>query len=206
VVAGFLLFFFVIRSTPEKTLEAFCNALKNRDYRTAYSQLSSRLQNSQSESEFVIENSGSLCTYSSVIESGSVATSNMTTITSSGGASNSFITLIEDSTSTWKINMLPSTPEKTLYAFCNDLKKEDYQGAYNQLASIVQSQVSEQDFANTNRKSNATVKGITKCSVSNVVESGSTATGTINFTLGNGQSGPAVYILVIENGVWKIER
>jgi len=42
-VSGYLYF---TRSTPEKTLDVFCNALRGQDYQTAFNQLSSSLQSS----------------------------------------------------------------------------------------------------------------------------------------------------------------
>jgi FHA domain len=55
----FIILFAVIAanvSTPTRTLNAFCNALKSGDYRTAYNQLSSGLQNRYgSEAQFALE-------------------------------------------------------------------------------------------------------------------------------------------------------
>nr|BBH93352.1 hypothetical protein KTA_15510 [Thermogemmatispora argillosa] len=42
----------LLSSSPQKTVDAFCNALKNGDYHTAYSQLSSTLQANESEQQF----------------------------------------------------------------------------------------------------------------------------------------------------------
>ncbi|GAC1627182.1 MAG: hypothetical protein NVS4B11_24310 [Ktedonobacteraceae bacterium] len=40
------------RSTPEKTLTAYCNALKGGDYQTAYNQFSHSIQSQESEAQF----------------------------------------------------------------------------------------------------------------------------------------------------------
>ncbi len=59
VIGGLLLlcvFFSVVynltRSTPEKTLTSYCNALKTGDYQTAYNQFSRAIQSQESEAQF----------------------------------------------------------------------------------------------------------------------------------------------------------
>ena len=91
-----------------------------------------------------------------------------------------------------------STPSKTLNAFCISLKSADYQTAYNQLSSNLQRQVgTEAQFA----QSFNTVK-ITDCTVSTVYDSA--GTGTTSYTFSNGQTQVFDYVLVMENGTWKI--
>lgn len=43
---------YAVRSTPEKTLTTYCNALKSADYQTAYNQLSRANQSQESEAQF----------------------------------------------------------------------------------------------------------------------------------------------------------
>ncbi len=97
-----------------------------------------------------------------------------------------------------------STPEKTLTTYCNALQSGDYQTAYNQLSSSLTSRLTESQFAQLSQTAFAAVGGLKSCTVSNVQEHGSTATGTITATLGNGktQSGPVS--LVNQNGAWKL--
>ncbi len=94
-----------------------------------------------------------------------------------------------------------STPTKTLNAFCNALKSGDYQTAYNQLSSGLQSRVNESQFAAA-ASTNGTLGKVTDCTVSNVNDSA--GTGTISYTVASGQSVVADYILIKENGIWKI--
>src|SRR5258706_2964772 len=54
LVIGIILFAVVAAnaSSPTKTLQAYCDAIKGRDYQTAYNQFSSNVQNQASESQF----------------------------------------------------------------------------------------------------------------------------------------------------------
>jgi hypothetical protein len=99
-----------------------------------------------------------------------------------------------------------STPTRTLQAYCDAIKSRDYQTAYSQLSSNVQNQVTEAQFASVEDGGIKTLKGVNRCSVSNVSQSDTTATGTITYTFGNGTSGPLPYALVKESNTWKISR
>ncbi len=101
-----------------------------------------------------------------------------------------------------------STPTKTLQAFCTALKNNDPQGAYNQLSARVQSQTTEQGFAQEIQQfNNPLLGGIKDCTVSNVQENGSTASGTITLTF-NKVNTPVNLDnnLVNENGTWKVDN
>jgi FHA domain/Domain of unknown function (DUF4878) len=97
-----------------------------------------------------------------------------------------------------------STPEKTLTTYCNALQSGDYQTAYNQLSSSLTSKFTEPQFAQLSQVSFAAVGGLKSCTVSNVQENGSTATGTITGTFGNGKTQPSPVSLVNQNGTWKL--
>jgi hypothetical protein len=96
-------------STPTKTLNAFCNALKSGDYQTAYNQLSSGLQNRYgSEAQFALEFStnGSLgkvtdCTVSNVNDSAGSGTISYT-FASRQTLVDDYVLIKENNT--WKIN------------------------------------------------------------------------------------------------------
>lgn len=95
-----------------------------------------------------------------------------------------------------------STPTKTLNAFCSALKGGDYQTAYNQLSSSLQSQLgSEAKFAAA-FSSNGQLGKITDCTVSNVNDTA--GTGTISYTFASGQTLVDDYVLIKENNTWKI--
>jgi hypothetical protein len=92
-------------STPTKTLDTFCNAIKNKDYQTAYNQLSSFRQTQISEADFAnFFSSASSCSYSTPNQNGTTATTNLTFFTTSGsltGATN----MVEDN-GDWKIDAI----------------------------------------------------------------------------------------------------
>ncbi|GAC1300976.1 MAG: hypothetical protein NVSMB27_41330 [Ktedonobacteraceae bacterium] len=95
-----------------------------------------------------------------------------------------------------------STPTRTLNAFCNAFKSGDYQTAYNQLSIGLQKEYgSEAEFALA-FSTNGTLGKITGCTVSNVNDSA--GSGTITYTVAGGQTLVDDYILIDENGVWKI--
>src|SRR5712692_10046912 len=97
-----------------------------------------------------------------------------------------------------------STPEKTLTTYCNALQSGDYQTAYNQLSSSSTSGLTESQFAQLSQTVFAAVGGLKSCTVSNVQENGSTATGTITATFGNGKTQSSPISLVNQNGTWKL--
>ena len=97
-----------------------------------------------------------------------------------------------------------STPEKTITTYCNALQSGDYQTAYNQLSSSLTSKFTESQFAQLSQVGFAAVGGLKSCTVSNVQENGSTATGTITATFGNGKTQSSPISLVNQNGTWKL--
>src|ERR1700693_528954 len=114
-------YFYFTRSTPEKTLDAFCNAMQGQNYQTAYNQLSNSLQSSETELEFAntLRANGKVntCTHSSTKTTNNKATANVTIVNRSGQASSSSITLTADSGNIWKLSLFPTTPSMTLTAF-----------------------------------------------------------------------------------------
>lgn len=100
---------------------------------------------------------------------------------------------------TWKIDALHSisTPTETLLTYCSALKTQDYQTAYNQLSTAVQSQETEAQFA-----TNFNGITLTECKVSNVNDSA--GTGSITYTVARGGTGTFDYTLVDENNTWKL--
>ncbi len=203
-VIGYIYF---TRSTPEKTLDAYCNALLGQDYLTAYNQLSPSLQRSETESEFahMLDAQGKItsCKHGSTSMSGASALVNLIFTSSSGQNSNSPVTLVQDSGNTWKISV-PFPPAITLITYCRALKSKDYQTAYDQLSTTVKSQLSETDYETNESQGNSRVGGISGCTISNVNLSDSQATGTITYVAGNGQTGDSHYTLTNETGIWKI--
>src|SRR6266487_5598598 len=191
------------RSTPEKTLDAFCNAMQGQDYQTAYNQLSNSLQSSETELEFAntLRANGKIntCTHSSANATNNRATANVTLVTGSGQASRSSITLTADSSNIWKMSLFPTTPSMTLTAFCNALQNKDYPTAYTQLTNGIKRLHAEAQFE--------TDFASLTCSYSNITLTGSTASATMTFKNSSGQTASAKVALIQDgdsNNNWKI--
>ena len=99
-----------------------------------------------------------------------------------------------------------STPTKTLQTFCTDFKNSDAQGLYDLLSSHAQAQTSVGvlkailELVQLNG-------GVRDCTVTNVQENGSTATGHLTITLNNAQSNQSILEhLTNEKGTWKMEE
>jgi hypothetical protein len=199
---------YVNRSTPTKTLNAFCNALKGGNYQTAYNQLSSGLQAKfGSEAQFAAGYSTNAglgkitgCTVGNVDDGAGTGTLSYSL---SGGSSSSLVvdyTLIDEN-GVSKINAQHprSNPALTLTTYCNAMVGGDYQTAYNQFSSSAQSQIgTEAQFA-----AFATSLKLKDCTVSNVNDTA--GTGTVTYIRGDGNKVSAVETLVKENGTWKIK-
>ena len=188
------------RSTPTLTLTNYCNALTQQDYQTAYNQLSADLQNQiGGESQFASFASAENikgCTVKSADDAAGTGT--LAYIRSDGNNTGATATLANEK-GTWKITKLQSisSPTETLLTYCGALKSQDYQTAYAQLSSRAQSQETEAQFA-----ANFSSTTVSDCKVSNVNDTA--GTGSITYTLSNGNSGTLYYTLVNESGTWKI--
>jgi hypothetical protein len=196
-------YFYFNRSSPEKTLDTFCNAMRGQDYQTAYNQLSNSLQSNETELEFAntLRANGKVntCTHSSANTNNNKATANVTIITSSGQASSSSIILTADSNNIWKLSLFPTTPSMTLTAFCNGLENKDYPTAYAQLTKGIKRLRAEAQFE--------TDFASLTCSYSDISPSGSTTTATVTFKNSSGQTASAKVALVQDgdgNNNWKI--
>jgi hypothetical protein len=108
VIIGIIALFALVTafaSTPPKTLDTFCNALKSRDYQTAYNQLSSFRKTKISESDFAnLFTPANSCTYSTPTQNGSTATTTLTFFTSSGSVDGP-TNMIQES-GVWKIDAI----------------------------------------------------------------------------------------------------
>jgi hypothetical protein len=101
------------RSTPTKTLTTFCDAIKSRDYPTAYDQFSSHYKSRFSEIQFEaawrVLSSGLFgggitgCTPSNAQDNGSTGTATLTFTFSNGRTSNNIVHLISEN-GAWKID------------------------------------------------------------------------------------------------------
>jgi limonene-1,2-epoxide hydrolase len=197
-------YFYFSRSTPEKTLDAFCNAMQGQDYQTAYNQLANSLQSSETEHEFAntlrADGKVNTCTHSAANTTNNKATAKVTIVNGSGQTSSSSITLAADSGNIWKLSLFPTTPSMTLTAFCNALQNKDYATAYTQLTNAVKRLHAEAQFE--------TDFASLTCSYSNISPSGNTATASVTFKTTSGQTANAKVALVQDgdsNNNWKID-
>jgi len=97
-----------------------------------------------------------------------------------------------------------STPTKTLTAYCTALKNSDAQGTYDLLSTHAQSQTSPDKIKRAYALINAFGE-IKDCTVDNVQENGSTATGSVTINFGGKTLPPSKRNLVNENGTWKVD-
>jgi hypothetical protein len=193
------------RPTATKTLNAFCSALQKGDYPGAYNQLSSGLQAKYaSEAAFAtaFSNNGGLgkvshCTVPNVNDGANTGTISYNL---SGGSSLVVDYVLIDENSAVKINAQHprSTPSLTLTTYCNALAGQDYQTAYNQLSTNLQSQIgTESQFAAI-----ATANQLKGCIVKNVNNAAGTGTITYNRSDANNVSATATF--VNQHGTWMI--
>ncbi|HLX58872.1 MAG TPA: FHA domain-containing protein [Ktedonobacteraceae bacterium] len=201
-LAGGAAIVYYTRATPEKTLDAYCNALQGQDYRSAYALLSSSLQSTESESEFAGAQRAigrvTTCTHDSANVTSNEATANLTQI-SSGQTYTGIISLVQENNS-WKISMLLSSPQLTLTIFCNALRAGDVQTAYNEYSSALKGANPEAQFAKTFQA--------VACTFGAISASGSTGTASIVFINSSGPSSPYIVALIQDpasNGDWKID-
>ena len=201
-IAGGAAIVYFTRATPDKTIDAYCNALRGQDYRSAYNLLNSSLQKIETEAEFAGGQQAigrtTICTHDSPNVTGDEATANLTLV--SGGQNYTGLISLSQVNSTWKISVLLSSPLLTLTIFCNALRAGDIHTAYSQYSQGLKNANTEASFAQTFR-------GVT-CVFSAINGAGSTDTASIIFVNSSGPSNPYVIILVQDpasNSDWKID-
>ena len=103
-VISYSAFEYLNRSTPEKTLDNFCNALQSKDYESMYEQLSNKVQQLGSE-KLIAEDMSNVkdCTYMISKKTENMTSVKLTFIGLSGQRINGTIILTKDNNSTWKI-------------------------------------------------------------------------------------------------------
>lgn len=106
-VSSFLIIRYINRSTPDKTLDAFCSALQRGDYQSAYDQFSARLQRAISEATFaasLTQDRVIACTHGTTDDAGSSVTNDLRLVHASKGINNDIVTLTRESDDNWKID------------------------------------------------------------------------------------------------------
>jgi FHA domain len=99
---------------------------------------------------------------------------------------------------------LRATPQKTLAAYCDGWKTSNAQELYDQLDTKQQGKTSVNDVKQALGLL-AILGGIKDCQVGTVQQNGSTATGVITLTFGDGKTETVTDTLIQENGAWKID-
>lgn len=193
---------YLTRATPEKTIDAYCNALRGQDYSSAYSLLSTTLQKSSTVREFTSKQLAvghmTNCTHGSANVTGNIATDNVS-IAAGGQSFAGIISLISEN-GNWKISVPLSSPAMTLTIFCNALRVGDTHTAYNEYSQGLKNANPEAQFAQT-------FGGVT-CDFNSVNISGSASTATIVFVNSAGPSSPYIILLVQDpanNSDWRID-
>jgi limonene-1,2-epoxide hydrolase len=97
----------------------------------------------------------------------------------------------------------PVGPASTLTTYCNALKSQDYQTAYNQLDGVSKNKYTENDFA-LFFDSNSGSGKVTACTVGPSTTASAQGTGSINFTYAGGTTGSSNYTLVKNSVNWEI--
>lgn len=197
---GIATFVFLSMPTPAKALDTFCTSLKGGDYQTAYSGLTTKLQSKAPEPVFAaIVGKVNTCSYSAVNQANTSATTNLT-LTGANHTGSDAVTLVQDSSGTWKIDDDPNLTAlpKALDSYCSTLKGGDYQSAYNQLTSAYQGKISKALFS-------AFLPSVSACSytISNV--SAGNATATITLVYNQGQAETDTTSLVQNSTAWQID-
>src|SRR6266480_2228553 len=108
VIASLAAYQFVVyvnRSTPTKTLDAFCNALLRDDYHNAYVQFSPNIRAQFSESNFandIAQDRITSCTHGDASDAGSSASTTLKLVHSSKGINKDIAVLTRDTSNSWK--------------------------------------------------------------------------------------------------------
>ncbi|HEU0000067.1 MAG TPA: hypothetical protein VFQ36_04165 [Ktedonobacteraceae bacterium] len=106
-IPTFFIVRYITRSTPDTTLDAFCNALQQENYPSAYARFSARLQRTISETTFVgifSQDKVNACTHGTTDDAGTSVTSTIKFVHASRGVNNDIVTLTKDSNDSWQID------------------------------------------------------------------------------------------------------
>jgi serine/threonine protein kinase len=200
LLAGGIMFYVTTLPTAAKTLDTFCTSLQNKDYQTAYTQLSSKYKSTISSSVFQSFYANvSSCTHSAPTQTadGSTSSTSSLTTTATGHPNNDTATLTQDN-GAWQISDIAnlSAITKTLNTFCQAWQQGDYPTAYNQLTGQMQSKLTEQQMNNFFPK-------VTSCGYDSVASTAKGAMITLNDTTASGQAETNTVNLDSSNS-WKI--
>jgi len=199
------------RSTPDKTLTAFCNALDSGNSSMAYSQYSHYYQRSYSKREFESDMYADVvdsCSYGSILTSGSgnTAIAGLKLVYASGATEKDTVILSQDGSSKneWKISsgMRLSTPGRMLDTFCASLQSGDYQAAHAKLVGHYQREYPTQQL-----KYDMSADKVVSCSHGPVSASGTSGLAMLTFVHASGVlNNDIVTLSQGRANAWKIEN
>lgn len=101
----------------------------------------------------------------------------------------------------------PSTPQQTLQTLCTATVRADYQTQWNQFdyTYATGNWDNESMYASDLKNRDASHNGVANCTVTNVTQNGSSASGTTTTTFGDGTTDKILFSLTKEgDGVWRI--
>jgi len=99
-------YFYLNRSTPEKTLATFCTSLKQNDYHEAYTQFSASLQHITNEQAFTTifaQDKVTQCSYGATSEFAASTTTSLQLVHVSQKKNSDLVTLVRDESNIWRI-------------------------------------------------------------------------------------------------------
>ncbi len=198
------------RSTPDKTLTAFCNALQSGNSSGAYSQYSHHYQRAYSKRQFesdIYADTVISCSYDSISTSSSgEAIARLKLVYASGATEKDTVILSQDSSNKneWKIDrgMRLSTPGRMLDTFCASLQSGDYQAAHAKLVERYQREYPTQQL-----KYDVSVDKVVSCAHGPVSASGASGLAMLTFVHASGVLDND--IITLSQGranTWKIEN
>ena len=101
----------------------------------------------------------------------------------------------------------PTTPQQTLQTLCNAAVRADYLTQWNQYDYTYASGNwgNESMYAADLKDRDGSHKGVANCTVTNVTQNGTSASGTTKTTFGDGTTDTVLFFLTKEtDGVWRI--
>ncbi len=199
------------RSTPDKTLAAFCNAMQSGNIPRAYGQYSSRYQHTYSKQQFESDMSADAvtsCSYNSisVSNSGDRAIARLRLVYASGAAEKDIVTLSQDSNSKneWKIDsgMHLSTPARLLDTFCTAVQAGNYNAAHAAFVGRYQHEYPMQQL-----KNDVAIDKVVLCTHGPVSVSGINGLAMLTFVHASGVLDNDIVTLSQDHtNTWKIEN
>jgi limonene-1,2-epoxide hydrolase len=199
------------RSTPDKTLAAFCRAIQSGNSSGAYSRYSRRSQHTYSKQQFESDMSVDpiiSCSYNSisVSNSGDRARARLRLVYASGAAEKDIVTLSQDSSSKneWKIDsgIHLSTPARLLDTFCTAVQAGNYKAAHAAFVDRYQHEYPIQQL-----KNDVSIDKVVSCTHGPVSVSGINGLAILTFVHASGVLDDNIVMLSQDHtNTWKIEN